>query len=97
MKSGIVRIVALAALLGLGACTPPMEFPEVAQRPPIEVGRDAGKIAFGRALSKIPLGTQVAAVPNIGGGPRDRHRGCGIGSGIYLHRLCMKPPAPPGK
>lgn len=75
MKSGIVRIVALAALLGLGACTPPMEFPEVAQRPPIEVGRDAGKIAFGRALSKISLGAQVAAVPNIGGGPREW--GCG--------------------
>lgn len=71
----MMRIAALAAFLGLGACTPPMEYPEVAQRPPIEVGRDTAKIRFGRALTKIPLGTQVAAVPNFGGGPREW--GCG--------------------
>lgn len=68
-------LCAVAMLGGLQACTTPMEYPKVAQREPLEVGRDTADFMFAGGSSKIPLGTEVGTFPNIGSDVREF--GCG--------------------
>lgn len=71
---------AMAMLAGLSACTTPMEYPKVAQRAPLDVGRDTADFMFAGGTSKIPLGTEVGTLPNIGSDVREL--GCGrVGEG----------------
>jgi serine protease Do len=68
-------VCAMAMLAGLSACTTPMEYPKVAQRAPLDVGRDTADFMFAGGSSKIPLGTEVGTFPNIGSDVREL--GCG--------------------
>lgn len=71
---------ALAMLAGLPSCTTPMEYPKVAQRAPLDVGRDTADFMFAGGTSRIPLGTEVGTFPNIGSEVREF--GCGrVGEG----------------
>lgn len=66
--------IGVLAACGLAACTAPMDLPEVTQRAALDVGETA-PIAFRGATSRIPRGTVVAEIPNIGSGVREW--GCG--------------------
>ena len=72
---------AVFAVLVLGGCETPMNLPEVAHRPPLEIGTPTQPIAFAGGTSKISHGTQVGAFPSYGG---PWSFTCGKGSRISL-------------
>lgn len=69
---------AMTVLVGLSACTTPMDYPKVAQRAPLDVGHETADFMFAGGSSKIPMGTEVGIFPNIGSDVREF--GCGRAS-----------------